>query len=291
MKNKTKIEKLMLLHPCGPRPEINANDQDLARITDRVWKVIQEENEPPRYFRFGGSLCRLESDDDGPLKVSTLTAVRLRHELAKMIFWHTLNNAGGKNPAKPPMDVVNNILATPDPPMPVLSRISEVPVFGPDGTLRTEPGYEETARLYYSPVPELDVPEVPRVPKPEDVERARSLILDDLFADFPFIGKPDQAHSVALFLLPYCRDLIEGPTPNHLVESPTPGTGKDLLVEVSLRSALGPSGLATLAQATDEEECRRRITGCLRQPSGPPPSSPERTMTAAASCRISSCEG
>jgi hypothetical protein len=248
-------------------PEINAKDQDLARITGKVWKAIQRSNEPPRYFRFGGFLCRLESDDDR-LKVSTLIAVRLRHELAKIIFWYTLDDKGNQNPAKPPMDVVNNVLATPDPPMPLLNRITEVPVFGPGGTLRTEPGYDEVARLYYSPAPELEVPEVPGVPTPEDIERARSLISDNLFADFPFVGPSDKAHAFALFLLPYCRDLIEGPTPNHLVESPTPGTGKDLLVETCLYSAFGPSGLATLAQATDEEEWRRRITGCLRQPSG-----------------------
>ncbi len=39
------------------------------------------------------------------------------------------------------------------------------------------------------------------------------------------MDEADRAHALALLLLPYARDLIDGPTPNHLAESPEPGSG------------------------------------------------------------------
>ena len=245
------------------RPEINANNQDLADITDHAWVAIKKENKSPRYFRYGGYLCRLELDDEGHLQIGLLTETRLRYVLARIIFWYT-EDKYGKHPAKPPMDVVRNLLATPNPPLPVLTRLTEVPVFAPDGTLATSPGYHEAARVYYSPADGLTIRPVPSNPTPANIKRALSLIFDDLFVDFPFVGPADRAHALALFLSPYTRDLIHGPTPNHLLESPMPGSGKDLLVEVGLRPAFGPDALGILAQATDEEEWRRRITACLR---------------------------
>ena len=42
----------------------------------------------------------------------------------------------------------------------------------------------------------------------------------------------DLANAVAAFILRFVRLLIEGPTPLHLIESPTPGSGKGLLADV-----------------------------------------------------------
>ena len=75
------------------------------------------------------------------------------------------------------------------------------------------------------------------------------------------------AHALALFLLPFARDLIDGSTPNHLIESPTPGTGKDLLTEACLRPALGRN-LGFMAQANNDEEWRKRITASLKEGKG-----------------------
>ncbi len=249
-------------------PEINASDQKLQRVTNKAWSAVKRANEPPYLFLYGDVPSRLEHNDKELLVVRQLTQNRLRYEVARVAVWFKLNDRGQKIPAKPPMEVVKNMLALPDLPLPVLSRIVEVPVFAPDGTLQTEPGYHAAAQVYYSPPKGISVPQVPENPTSGDIQQAKELIFDHLLVDFPFVADADRAHAVALFLLPFARDLIAEATPNHLIESPTPGTGKDLLVDVCLRPAFGPSGLATLAQATDEEEWRRRITGCLKQPSG-----------------------
>jgi len=240
--------------------EINAGEQNLPRVTNQAWSAIEKANHPPYLFRYGGVPCRLEHNDNGVLVVRQLTQDRLRYEVARVAEWFKWTD-GKKKPAKPLMDVVKNMLATPDPPLPVLSRITEVPVFAPDGTLQTEPGYHPAARVYYSPPKSFTVSEVDN-PTPEDISQAKDLIFGELLVDFPFVSDADRAQAVALFLLPYVRDLIDGPTPNHLVESPVPGSGKGLLVDACLRPALGQH-LGFIPQANDEAEWRKRITASL----------------------------
>ena len=103
------------------------------------------------------------------------------------------------------------------------------------------------------------------MPIEKDISRALSLILEELLIDFPLVSASDLAHAVALFLLPFARPLIDGLTPNHLIESPTPGTGKGLLADVLLCSSVGRDRMAVMAQASNGEEWRKRITASLRQ--------------------------
>ena len=59
------------------------------------------------------------------------------------------------------------------------------------------------------------------------------------------------------------RSLIEGSTPLHLFEAPTPGTGKGLLADVVAIPSTGRRA-ATLTEAGNEGEWRKRITAQLR---------------------------
>ena len=246
---------------------INAGIQDLALITRLSWSALVHQNQPPELFRSGRSLSRIEPDDDGVPLLRRLTLYRLRHELARRAEFYQVDRNGQPTPAKPPLDVVRDLLATPDPPLPVLTRMVEVPVFTSDGTLHTEPGYCQGSRMYYAPPNGFKLLEVPQTPTPEDLSRAKELIFEELLADFPFADESSKAHALALILLPAARELIEGPTPNHLVESPSPGSGKDLLVDCCLRPSLGPH-LAILAQAKAEGEWRRRLTASFKQAAG-----------------------
>jgi len=60
---------------------------------------------------------------------------------------------------------------------------------------------------------------------------ARTIIVDGLLAGFNFVVNADLATAVALFLLFFIREMIDGPTPMHIVESPEFGAGKTHLVE------------------------------------------------------------
>ena len=139
--------------------------------------------------------------------------------------------------AKPPLDVVRDMLATPEPPLPPLVRITESPVFAADGSLQTMPGYHRASKTYYAPTRGFTVPDVPMTPTKSDIQRARALI-DEMLVDFKFVEQ-DKAHAIALFLHTATRDLINGPTPNHLIEAPTAGSGKGLLADALLRPSAG----------------------------------------------------
>lgn len=248
-------------------PWINATVQDLRVIATQAWEALRRANDPePFIFRFGGSLIRLDRDEDGTLAPVELTADRLRYTLARCANFYKSRTVDGNEQriiVRPPGYVLTDMLAAPDPPVPILRRIVHVPVFGPDGQLVLNPGYHPATGLYYDPTFGLTIPAVPLQPTDADVARARSLILDDLFVDFPFVSEADRAHAVALFLLPFVRDLISGPTPLHLIEAPTEGSGKGLLATAALTPAVGDR-LGILAPGRDAEEWRKSITSALR---------------------------
>jgi len=78
------------------------------------------------------------------------------------------------------------------------------------------------------------------------------------------VDDADKAHAVGLALLPYARELIEGATPNHLIEGPCPGVGKGLLADAVLRPATGRN-IGILTQAKNDDEWRKRLTACFRE--------------------------
>lgn len=247
------------------RPAINVGEKDLPRIRGDVWAAVWAANAPnPRLFRFlGGTVVRLAATTAGAPELQELTVDRMRHELGNFATWYLFRGKGVRTPELPPLHVVRDLLADPEPPLPPLLRVVETPVFGPAGTLQTEPGYDVASQTYYRPAVGFAVPPVPEEPSEEDVDRARSLIVDELMGDFCFDSDAERTNAVALFLLPYIRDMIDGPTPLHLIEAPTPGSGKTLLADVLLRPSLGRS-IPVMTAPNDEDEWRKQLTSHVR---------------------------
>jgi hypothetical protein len=246
------------------RPRLSADDGDLARLVRQTWQVIHASNEPPWLFRSGGLPTWTVRDDDGLATAKPLTEDRLRHTLAQLADWRRHTKKDGYVPANPPAAVIKSILATPDPSLPVLVGITTTPVFGRSGELLTKPGYHADARLLYDPPPGFVLPAIPAAPTPSDIAGARQLLLDDLLGDFPFIGDPERAHAVSLLLTGFVRAMIDGATPLHLIEKPTPGTGATLMVDAVATIVTG-GGVSVMVEGRDDEEWRKRITAKLRQ--------------------------
>jgi putative DNA primase/helicase len=246
-------------------PVIPADDGDLARVAAEAWAALLKANDPPKIFRHGGVMAWIERDDTGEPITRHLTSDRLRYQLARVARWERTAK-GQTRAANPPGAVVGDLLATPDPPLPILERIVECPVFAPSGTVSLEPGYHPEARVYYQPG-QLDVPTIPLHPTTEDLARARKLLLEDMFGDFPFVDEAARAHTIALALQPACRGLIDGPTPLYVIEKPSPGTGASLLVnQIGVLTTGRPP--AALTEGSSEDEWRKRITSKLmRSPS------------------------
>jgi len=262
----------VVLPRCGPegsprdrdhRPWLFAQEGDLTVITPRSWTALQAANTPPRLFQCDGRSVRLGQDEDEAPSLEELTIPRMRHELARAAHFYVHVNDRAVE-VLPPKPLVEDVLATQDPPLPPLRRIVEVPVFAPDGSLLDTPGYHLAGRTLYVPRAGFELPRIPLHPRPLHVQRAREWI-DELLADFPFVSDSDRAHAVALFVLPYARDLVgHEPTPGHLLEAPTPGSGKSLLADV-LTSPFAGRAVSTVTEARDDDEWRKRLTAQLRE--------------------------
>jgi len=251
------------------RPHINAADPDLARTATAAWDALIAVNTPPfpHLYRYAGLPARVETGDDGEPLIRPVTTDRLRYLEARTAWWYKTKKEEGRVAARPPVDVMHDMLARPDPPLPVLTQIVRSPTFSPDGHVHLTPGYDPLSKTFYAPIQGFELSEVPLNPRDGDVFYAKDLLRDDLLGDFPFVGEAERAHAVALFLLLFVRALVNGPTPLHLIVKPTPGTGGSLLADMLAYPALGRS-IPAMTEARDEEEWRKRITATLLN--GPP---------------------
>jgi hypothetical protein len=241
-------------------PRIDAKIQDLRLISSLAWNAIKKANEPPRFFRHPTGIVRLENKE-GIVVPRVLGENHLRHHLARAADFYTKKHEG-EHPALPPMHLVKDMLADPEPPLPYLARIVEHPIFSPDGTLHLEPGYMPETQCYLVHTTSLKIPKISNNPSASEIESAKNLIFE-MIGDFPFVGNSERSHAVALCIQPFVRDLIPGPTPLYDIEAPAPGTGKTLLAQTLAIPALGRL-LPTITEGRDEDEYRKRLTSALR---------------------------
>lgn len=245
----------------GGRPAINVAEGDLARITRDTITALRETNDPVTLMLRGGRLVRVERDERNEVVVRELTADGVRHEMAERIAWFALKNEQ-RLPARPQREVAVNVLESPALGFPPLRGITEVPTFRPNGSLHDTPGYDGATGLYFQPAPGLEVPSIPDDPTDEQIAAARALILEELLGDFPFVGDADRAHAFSLALLPFARGLIAGPTPLHVIDAPTHGSGKGKLARVLLTIGRTDHPNST-PWPTREEEVEKRLLSFL----------------------------
>src|SRR5260370_31002941 len=193
-----------------------------------------------------------------------MTEASVRGQLAASLLWEGGERRGGLVPVQPPDAVIKPLLSRSEwNGIPPLRDIIQSPVFTKDGTIITSTGYHAGSRLWYAPTSGLTVT-VPATPSDKIIQRARAYILEELLGEFPFTEQASRAHAVAAILLPFVREVIEGPTPLHAYTAPTAGSGKGLLVELTSIIATGHPALPVSAPREDEE-MRKRITSQLRR--------------------------
>ena len=135
-------------------------------------------------------------------------------------------------------------------------------VFDRDGNLHDAPGYQQATASIYAPCKGFDLLPADDDPNDDLLPLAVDYI-NELFADFPFTSPTEKTHAVAALLLLFVRNLIQGPTPLHVIEKPTPATGATLLAQAICDVALGHA-VAAMTAPKDEGEWRRTILAALR---------------------------
>jgi putative DNA primase/helicase len=254
--------------PPGPTaallPVIIANNRQLRELSDDAYSVLLAANNPPQVYQYGGQLARVTAAD-GRAGVQLLDPTMLRYRLSRVADFMAVKmlKDGAQQPSWviPSDRLIADILAYPEwPDMPALSGVVTGPVVGPSGQVRVEAGYDPATGLYYHAGDALEIGDIE--PTPERVAWAVGLILDDLLGDFPFKDAASRANAVALLLLPFARPSIEGCTPLHILNAPTPGTGKTLAARVATLP-FNPDGPSVMTAGQDEDEWRKRITSLL----------------------------
>ena len=198
--------------PKACLPRISAVSRDAPRISKAAWAALQKSNVPVRLFSFGGGPARIGKNADGSVCIQHLDEKKFRHELSRSAQWIKRRENGDSVtdlPAMPSRDIVQDMLAAPEIPLPQLLQIVHSPVFSRGGALKTTPGYDADCKSYYAPAKGFRVPSVETNPNDSDIEWARRLICDDLLGDFPFVGDAEKAHAVALALQPFARNMID----------------------------------------------------------------------------------
>jgi len=251
--------------PHQPRPPkrlIDVSVDELPKLNTECWRAIEEQNNPPSLFLHGDGMVRVRYDyHDDALIADPLNVKVLRHELSQIANWErtTTNAKTGKSKTvetKPPDFLVEDVLCSRVLPLPRLHRVVSVPVFASDGTLLTAPGYNASSGVIYAPPRGYKSLPVPATITSADLDNAKELI-EEVLEDFPFSANSagdsaDHDNAIALFLLPFARDLIDGPTPLHLIEASMPGSGKGLLASALLYPGMGKIFGSSLPEKDDE---------------------------------------
>ncbi len=236
----------------GNRP-LRDMSQDAVRHLQRT--------RTPIYVRHG-QLVRVQRKEDGTPFIETLTETAFKGVLARAMNFVKVTAKGPVHIA-PPDTLVKDILTLGSWPFPPLDSIIEFPVFRPDGTLITTPGYDAATRLVYAPLPTLSIPHVPDEPTIEDIVEALVLI-DEMIGQFPYQDQASHANTIGLLLTPLIRQSITGQVPLALIDATRPGTGKSLLAEIVAMIATGRKA-AMIAAPYDDDEWRKRIASTLAE--------------------------
>lgn len=225
------------LTPEGnPKPRLDRDNNYLPDTLELCYAAVAPSAATKDYgvYHTGGELMLLAPGHYGSVSLPQLRSIVARH-----VDWYRIS--GGEEPIPipvvPPRDVLESMMDdyTRFEALPELRGHTRTPYWTTvDGaaTLVHENGYHAGAKVFLDMEP--DLAEAVEKMEPDmlatDVGYAVEYI-EEMIAEFPFVGPADKATAYAALLLPFCRDLIDGPTPLHLFEAPAAGTGKGLLAD------------------------------------------------------------
>lgn len=239
-------------------PAIMITARSLPAISADALNALLASNDPPQLFQQGNQLIRVRASSEREVILEGHDLWSFRGLMARVGEWTKLDKDGCPVPCFPLTGAVHDILSLPSWPFPVINGVVTAPVLGRDGKLCLEPGYNPSALCWYEPT-HTALPAIPERPTLEDVARAKTLLLTELLGEFPLVDAASRATAVAAMLLLFVRPAIEGPTPLHLIDSPSPGTGKGLLADAICAPALGKPA-SVMAECRDVDEWRKRLT-------------------------------
>ena len=240
---------------------------------DRLLATARLANVPPTIFsRNNDHLVRVRRTRRGT-KIEVLTPEMLVYHICQWSSWGAVKQQRGGRvswtaaDAKFHRDLAIHLLSAPEfdtDVFPELDAVIEAPSFTQSGRLVDKPGFDREARLWLQPPEGLELRPVASSPSRKAVERAKSLIFEQILPEFPFLGDGDRANTVAMLLQPIARRLITECTPLYMISAPTAGTGKSTLGKIVAVPATGRAS-AIKPEPEHGAEMRKVLTSTLAE--------------------------
>jgi hypothetical protein len=146
----------------------------------------------------------------------------------------------------------------------VLESVTTAPIFLPDGSILTERGYNERARVYLEPSVEVFVEDSPTI----DDARESVEVFRDLVGDYKFATPADFSSWLAALLSPLVKAATgNSPAPLFCISAASPGAGKSLLTEVISLIVTGNNAEVRPYNPRDASEWGKRLTAFVRSAS------------------------
>ncbi len=240
------------------RPLIAVANRQLRDVTDDAIDALCAANDPPHLFSRDGEVVRVKGHR-GKFRIQEVGAIRMRNELAHAADWTTLDAKNAVRQGGLTKELAENVLAERDvsEAFPNLNGLAASPFMDVSGRIVRRFGYDPESEWYLA--------EGRSWPQEfTDGPAAARWVREELYGDFRFADEASAANAMGLFLCPFVRAGIDGPTPLHLIDAPTPGSGKGLLAAVSLFPGLGYEVPAT-PLPTDEVEVAKTLYSMLRE--------------------------
>ena len=237
--------------PVDPRPEFDVAHQDDLGIVHACHEAIERDGS---VFRRGRGHIQLQGDH-GRRSLYMMNSGNLRRVLVDNLRLVKSSKKGGPRPAKFSQDIISMITSDPDRGLPEITSVVHRPFFALDdyGKIKmiTEPGLHGT--VYLDLPPDLAGLNVPFSPTGPQIDAAYNFIFKDVVGDFPFADEASKMVFLSALMIPFCRQLIDGPVPIHMIDAARPGVGKSLLGSVVSRITCGSSSTHTFPPSGDEQ--------------------------------------
>jgi hypothetical protein len=151
--------------------------------------------------------------------------------------------------------------------IPLLKGVTHTPTMRQDGSLITNPGFDDASGILYLPdrgLQPVDMPVIGSI-TPAWIEWATNM-LNYLVCDFPFEEPGHKANYIALLITPLIRRVVKPPYPMFALNAHQRGTGKSLLARVA---RILHGGIHRPEMPTDDDELRKQITSILTTTTAP----------------------
>lgn len=270
VKSQRAEEEALQCRADGRAQKIDVTTADFDVMCAAVREGIATRNvAEPYFFEHLDRPAVIRRDAEGRARIHHHNKDGVASEINKLrMFQKPLGDEGFRG-VSVPLDIVTDIHAGDLGSFSLpLRGVVRSPFFSPSGELIDQAGYHRESKVYYVPPTGFEVPPVSERPSTAEVNEAKRLLIEEVFADFPLggltrpeiverslrgDGVPAVTNLIGLAVLPFMRDMIAGPTPGHLVTKPAPGTGASLMMDAFSTIANGqPSPAQPMPSRPDE---------------------------------------